>query len=105
MNSNGQRPDSYGGLNSNIDEMMKDIDRRLKELDEEEAREKERMKIQMPNLDNPLNNNKDIVKSGEAPIEKLLEKPKVNIDVDSVIVNENVITDDEFFDDFFGEDE
>ncbi len=105
MNSNGQRPDSYGGLNSNIDEMMKDIDRRLKELDEEEAREKERMKIQMPNLDNPLNNNKDIVKSGEAPIEKPLEKPKVNIDVDSVIVNENVITDDEFFDDFFGEDE
>ena len=34
-----------------------------------------------------------------------VEKPKVNIDVDSVIVNENVITDDEFFDDFFGDDE
>ncbi len=32
------------------------------------------------------------------------EKPKVNIDVDSVIVNENVITDDEFFDDFFNDD-
>ena len=34
-----------------------------------------------------------------------VEKPKINIDVDSVIVNENVITDDEFFDDFFGDDE
>ena len=33
------------------------------------------------------------------------EKPKINIDVDSVIVNENVITDDEFFDDFFYDDD
>ena len=32
-------------------------------------------------------------------------KPVVNIDADSVVVNENVITDDEFFDDFFSEDE
>ncbi len=30
-------------------------------------------------------------------------KPKINVDADSIIVNENVITDDEFFDDFFGE--
>ena len=37
--------------------------------------------------------------------EKKKDAPKVNIDVDSVIMNENVITDDEFFDDFFGEDE
>ena len=29
------------------------------------------------------------------------KKPIVNIDADSVVVNENVITDDEFFDDFF----
>ena len=32
-----------------------------------------------------------------------IEKPKINVDADSIIVNENVITDDEFFDDFFGE--
>ena len=37
--------------------------------------------------------------------EENASKPKVNIDVDSVIVNENVITDDEFFDDFFDADE
>ena len=30
------------------------------------------------------------------------EKPKINVDVDSIIVNQNV-TDDEFFDDFFGD--
>ena len=31
-----------------------------------------------------------------------VEKPKINVDVDSIIVNQNV-TDDEFFDDFFGD--
>lgn len=32
-----------------------------------------------------------------------INKPKINVDADSIIVNENVITDDEFFDDFFNE--
>ena len=32
-----------------------------------------------------------------------LNKPKINVDADSIIVNDNVITDDEFFDDFFNE--
>ena len=36
--------------------------------------------------------------------DKLPDKPKINIDVDSVIVNDNIITDDEFFDDFFTDD-
>ena len=36
-------------------------------------------------------------------ISKKEEKPKVNVDNESEIVNENVITDDEFFDDFFGD--
>ena len=30
-----------------------------------------------------------------------LEKPIINVDKDSVVVNENVITDDEYYDDFF----
>ena len=30
-------------------------------------------------------------------------KPKINVDVDSIVMNDNVITDDEFFDDFFGD--
>ena len=33
-----------------------------------------------------------------------IEKPKINIDADSIIIDDN-ITDDEFFDDFFGDDE
>jgi hypothetical protein len=30
-------------------------------------------------------------------------KPKINVDSDSIIVNDNLITDDEFFDDFFSD--
>ena len=96
----------------NIDEMMKDIDRKLKKLDEEERKQKEKLKMQnrqlmegannikLPEIKNANNNIKE-----EKEEVKKEEKPKVNIDVDSVIVNENVITDDEFFDDFFGEDD
>jgi len=38
-------------------------------------------------------------------VEAKEDKPKVNVDKDSVIVSENVITDDQFFDDFFQDDE
>ena len=39
----------------------------------------------------------------ESPeVDTTIEKPKVNVDADSIIVNDN-ITDDEFFDDFFDE--
>jgi len=109
-----------GGLPSmDIDAMMKDIDQKLKELDEEEKRQKEKLKEQSKLLtEEPVkvetkqeqttlfeNKPKEEVKELNNEVEKQSEKPKINIDVDSVIVNENVITDDEFFDDFFGEDE
>ncbi len=37
-------------------------------------------------------------------IEEEIEKPNINVDVDSIIIDNN-ITDDEFFDDFFGDDD
>ena len=105
-----------------IDAMMKDIDKRLKELDEEERIQKEKLKSQGNKLAEPMDfdfeevipevkeDQKEEVKEIEKPKEEKKEteeekviKPKVNVDVDSVIVNENVITDDEFFDDFFGD--
>ncbi len=109
-----------GGLqNMDIDAMMKDIDQKLKELDEEEKRQKEKLKNQNQSISNEspfkLAEENDLPEL-ELPKEKPMEdkketpedvsksdKPKVNIDVDSVIMNENVITDDEFFDDFFGD--
>ncbi len=97
-----------GGLD--IDAMMKDIDERLKELDEEEKRQKEKMKAETNKLIEDSSKEEEVkmiepeIKKEETK-EKENDKPKVNVDVDSVIVNENVITDDEFFDDFFGDDE
>ena len=132
---------------ADIDAMMKDIDRRLKELDEEEARQKAAMnkannpvqetegianktkledqeftfsvpEVKEPevtpkeNIIKPDNNGieslEDTHIKNETPIEikqnkEEVSKPKINVDADSIIVNENVITDDEFFDDFFNE--
>ena len=125
-----------------IDQMMKDIDKRLKELDEEEERQKAQMRAQTkevtPKPVEQTNMVEQIPKKQEEPIEelsslesqpsnenmnssineedkKIIEpkpetpsinnqnKPKINVDADSIIVNDNVITDDEFFDDFFND--
>ena len=53
-------------------------------------------------MDNELNN--EILKEETSVKNSDEDKPKVNVDVDSIIVNDNVISDDEFFDDFFGDD-
>ncbi len=128
MNNAPRNPNPFvspqlGGMD--IDQMMKDIDERLKELDEEEKKQKEEMKKKSKDLEptddeidellaslgneieekeEPKDEEVEIIPTEEVKEEKK-EKPKVNIDVDSVIVNENVITDDEFFDDFFSDDE
>ena len=154
----------FGGMD--LDAMIKDIDRKIAELDAEEKREKEKLakekdeKIEKPKvedkmeiIDEPKVEEKPIVKEvkpiikeekkqpkeevKEAKIEvkpfkkefelpsidnlkeepkvevkpfkeEIVEdipKPKINIDADSIVVNDNVISDDEFFDDFFGDDD
>ena len=54
-----------------------------------------------------INNNfdPDELLFDEDDIEPTIDKPKINVDNDSIIVNENnnLISDDEFFDDFFDE--
>lgn len=121
-----------------IDAMMKDIDRRLKELDEEEERQKQELAQKnkqpetsttnnnvitenkeikeepfIPNIETtkefssqnqmPIENNSKINEIKNNNLKEEENKPKINVDADSIIVNENVITDDEFFDDFFNE--
>ncbi len=108
-----------------IDAMMRDIDRKIKELEEEEAREKAKGLTQVdndtPNTTEVTNLVTEEVKAeaiepkveNPTPIieekqsvnvdNKEQNKPIVNIDADSIVVNENVITDDEFFDDFFAD--
>ena len=93
-----------------IDSMLKDLDEKFKELDRQEAMKKQEEKIELPKkkeitpLDNPFLTNeiKETVKSKEV-IEEV--KPKINVDGDSKVIDENIISDDEFFDDFFDDDE
>lgn len=99
--------------NEEIDRMIADIDKKLKELDEEEAKEKKKIEEKSKMLETDKKEVKNVSKEEtkeKAPTHKevknkkedaLPDKPKINVDVDSVIVNDNIITDDEFFDDFF----
>ena len=137
-----------------IDDMVKDIEKKLAALDEEEKKNQQKIesdkKQKDPNIlipddfDDELEEERPIVK----PIEKQLppdnftiedalkqieekqkkektskkeinetkdddlsltkeinlddlDKPIINVDKDSVVINENVITDDEYYDDFF----
>lgn len=114
---------SFGNLNNSnpmstkndfnsldIDSMLKDLDEKFKELDRQEAMKKQEEKIELPKkkeitpLDNPFLTNeiKETVKPKEV-IEEV--KPKINVDGDSKVIDENIISDDEFFDDFFDDDE
>ncbi len=112
--------------NEEIDRMIADIDKKLKELDEEEARQKKEMES-LPKKEVMENTQKEEVRKQNSAIpkveeintektsikrqpkkekkDKLPDQPKINIDVDSVIVDDAIITDDEFFDDFFGDDD
>ncbi|MCI8467089.1 MAG: type IV secretory system conjugative DNA transfer family protein [Bacilli bacterium] len=125
------------GMNGNslsdedIDRMIADIDKKLKELDEVENTQKAQSNhspVKPVDLPKPISDEKksfafmneepEVVPKDLKPQEPVLpkletvkpeekavvqeEKPKINIDADSIIMNDNIITDDEFFDDFFG---
>ena len=145
----GGQPGFGGGMNpaiSNLDDYVKELDKKIAELEAEEKAQKEKEdakaskenndieKMVKENIQQINNLNQDKEKELEKEIEKILsgeietikpqpqkpeviniddkqkeenivqDKPKVNIDVDSVVVKDN-IKDEDFFDDFFGSDE
>lgn len=69
-------------------------------LFKEVSKPKEELKLEVN--ENKIENKED--KKEETLTEQISEKPKINVDVDSIIVDDNV-TDDQFFDDFFGDDD
>lgn len=74
-----------------IDSLLKDLDAKFKELDEAEEKEEEPKLKDVPTIKIE---------------EEIKEEPKqLNIDSESKVVDDSVISDDEFFDDFFGDDE
>ncbi len=89
-----------------IDAMMKDIDKKLKELDEQEKLEREKIENQSMKVTDPKEKENNVLpqKTEVAPLENKNEKlpePKIKVDTDSKVVNSTVVSDDEFFDDFF----
>lgn len=86
--------------NEEIDKMIADIDKKLKELDEEEERAKQEGKpiITTPELSE--NVSEPVVVEDETLQDK--KEPIIHVDADSVM-SDSGISDDEFFDDFFNE--
>ena len=112
--------------NMDIDAMMKDIDKKIKELEDEERREQEKeakanpvkeepitleteVKAEIPQIELPPVEETPEIKTDKLDIKEESkvesEKPIINVDKDSIVVKENVISDDEFFDDFFDDED
>ncbi len=106
-----------------IDELLRRIDAKIAELEEEEENEKAvsdatviketPIKEEKPIIEEekeiieekPVEIPKETPKEPEVkPVETEIQKPSINVDADSIVMSEH-ITDDEFFDDFFGDDE
>ena len=92
---NMNKPSGIG--NMDIDSIMKDLDEKFKELDRQEA---------LKNKANDVNNDelpkiKEEVKSEPLVEIKEEENPKISVDTESKVIADNVVSDDEFFDDFF----
>lgn len=102
----GGKPLDFGGLD--IDSMLKDLDEKFKELDrqEEERKKKQLEKTNEVEIELPKKAKEEIKEVEVTPVKEetiKVENPKINVDSESVVIDENVISDDEFFDDFFGD--
>ena len=102
--NSGFKPNPGGLSNMDIDSMLKDLDEKFKELDRQEEEQKKKdmetksndklLSITDEVKEDPMINIKEETKE---------ENPKINVDADSKVIADNVVSDDEFFDDFFGD--
>ncbi len=91
-----------GGMN--IDDLVKRIDAKIAELEEEEKREAEAEEKTSNSTDTSLlelDNNTDIEDKNDIPTDK--EENKINNDDKKEEDSKEEISDDQFFDDFFGD--
>ena len=100
-----------------IDELVKNIDAQIAQLEKEQAEEEKkrnkenRLKAEQNGIANTFNvkkenepkeqneTNKGTTIKEEKPV------PKINVDNSSVVLDNQIVTDDQFFDDFFGDDD
>lgn len=115
---NNSKPNGLSELD--IDSMLKDLDEKFKELDRQEEERKKKHETKLLDINNE---EIDLPKIKREPIKeeikpevketlqndiakeipKIVEEPKIKVDNDSVVLDQNIISDDEFFDDFFGD--
>lgn len=89
-----------GGNSFNIDEMVKRIDAKIAELEEEERQEK--AKQEKEDITNDEIPGKDTSDSNSKVIDAKIEEINDNVE-DKSTSESNDVTDDQFFDDFFSE--
>ncbi len=114
MNNNLNFPDSSFPKNSmpdspfnskmsdlDLDSVIKSLDEKFKELDRQEALEKEKLNKEIKEPVEEKADKPKIILTPEEP--KLEDIPKIKVDSDSKVIDNNIVSDDEFFDDFFDE--
>ena len=118
--------DPFGDKPVDIDELVKNIDAQIAQLEKEQKEEEEKRKKEEENKKKEETSNQIFEPIREVkndtlpqndffiPKESIIdEKPlstsndnnKVTVDNSSVVVDNQIVTDDQFFDDFFGDDD
>ena len=106
----GSAPSRPSISDMDIDSMLKDLDEKFKELDRQEAMKKEVKEEQpvkkddlLPEVDRIPEKHEEKQLEIVEPEEVLPASPVINVDKDSKVIDDSVVSDDEFFDDFFGD--
>ncbi len=106
----GSAPSRPGISVMDIDSLLKDLDEKFKELDRQEAMKKEVKEEQpfkkddlLPEIDKIPEKQEEKQIEIVEPEEVLPASPVINVDKDSKVIDDSVVSDDEFFDDFFGD--
>ena len=106
----GSAPSRPSISDMDIDSMLKDLDEKFKELDRQEAMKKEGKEEQpvkkddlIPEVDKIPEKHEEKQLEIVEPEEVLPASPVINVDKDSKVIDDSVVSDDEFFDDFFGD--
>ena len=110
-----KKPSTFSGLsNKDIDDIIRDMEKKINAVSDDEDKPivkpikeanltPEEAKIVddfEDNIDDIPVEMDSLDRTQEIKISDI-EKPVINVDKDSVVVNQNVVTDDEFYDDFF----
>lgn len=95
----------FGSITSDeIDEYVKDIERKLAELEEEERKEEEKQKqleLNKVEVEPTIENKTDAMDMTQEINLNSDVKPEIKVDTSSEVISDNVVTDDEYYDDFF----